>query len=365
MSISRLLFLLALLFASHAQADDYPDQILGAWGGRAEFAGDDRDAVAKQACDSYKKTPKKVTGDVLVFEKNKKLSFGGYVDYADENITVKAIAPSRWQIKDRHFSDGEADTKVGETDVNYEITVDGNILTLRKRDQTSRFSRCQDRTGAREVPLLAFLKGGCETSLAGNNLTCEGKASYLFLDNGRSLINFFTSEITTIGFSGEKIISTGSRDRILYLDHAYINQTQHPADGQCIFKPNPPGPQRLECRALLRDGRRLTAFLTIEQDDEAFLNPPKRKSDELGERQCTGIIKTHGFLSRAQFQCGFSRYSTEMLEASRNCAKVLSDTATKRLLTEGMRTFDTNERKRGRKQLCSDILREFRNFIQR
>jgi hypothetical protein len=64
---------------SSANAGNYPEQLRGAWGGRAEYMGDDRSSVAKRACDSYRKNPKSVIGDLLVFGTNKKRSFGGYV----------------------------------------------------------------------------------------------------------------------------------------------------------------------------------------------------------------------------------------------------------------------------------------------
>jgi len=60
-------------------ADQYPVQILGAWGGRAAYFGDDNAAVARKSCESYRINPKEVTGDVLVFQDSKKFSYGGYI----------------------------------------------------------------------------------------------------------------------------------------------------------------------------------------------------------------------------------------------------------------------------------------------
>jgi hypothetical protein len=62
--------------------------------------------------------------------------------------------------------------------------------------------------------------------------------------------------------------------------------------------------------------------------------------------QCKGIIKAHGMLTRAQFQCNFGKYSTDMLEDANKCAAVVGDAAAKDLLGEGMDTFDWNEQKR-------------------
>ena len=90
-----------------AMADEYPTQISGAWGGRAEYFGDDRQAVARKACESYLANPTEVTGDLLVFQGAKKSSYGGFADYIDNNVTVKQVGANKWRITDRHFEDGE------------------------------------------------------------------------------------------------------------------------------------------------------------------------------------------------------------------------------------------------------------------
>jgi hypothetical protein len=71
--------------------------------------------------------------------------------------------------------------------------------------------------------------------------------------------------------------------------------------------------------------------------------------------QCKGIIKAHGMLTRAQFQCNFGKYSTDMLEDANKCAAVVGDAA-KDLLSEGMDTFDWNEQKRGHNEMCRSVL---------
>jgi hypothetical protein len=62
-----LAFILFAVRFENACADTYPPQLTGAWGGRAEHQGDDNPVVAFKACDSYKKSPQSVIGDVLVF----------------------------------------------------------------------------------------------------------------------------------------------------------------------------------------------------------------------------------------------------------------------------------------------------------
>ncbi|MDI1265725.1 MAG: hypothetical protein PS018_20960 [bacterium] len=139
-----------------ARADVFPPQLTGAWGARAEHQGDDRASVAAKACDSYKQDPKAVAGDVIVFRGSEKLSYGGYADYVDRNISVRQIGPDQWQISDRHYEDGEGGRTVGYRKVTYTVTVSADILTMKEGKSVIRFSRCAERsTQAREdiVPL--------------------------------------------------------------------------------------------------------------------------------------------------------------------------------------------------------------------
>jgi hypothetical protein len=94
------------------KAANYPNEMIGAWGGRAAYFGDDNPTVARKACDSYRKNPRGVTGDVLVFRGSKKFSYGGYMSYVDTNASVKQLAPDKWQITDRHYDKGEGDHRV-------------------------------------------------------------------------------------------------------------------------------------------------------------------------------------------------------------------------------------------------------------
>jgi hypothetical protein len=80
---------------------------------------------------------------------------------------------------------------------------------------------------------------------------------------------------------------------------------------------------------------------------------------------CVGILKTHGFLSRAQFQCGFNHYSEEMLQKAKVCAQTLKEAEMKALVASGMQTFDRNERERGHAEICKEVLRDFPNIIRK
>jgi hypothetical protein len=115
----------------------YPFQMLGAWGG-----WDTDPAAALQACESYRQNPKAVAGELLVFQENKKLSYGGYVDYTDRNVSVRALTTNKWQIVDRHYHDGEGGGKPGYRNETYEATLEGDGLTVKQGKYTSRFRRC-------------------------------------------------------------------------------------------------------------------------------------------------------------------------------------------------------------------------------
>jgi hypothetical protein len=84
-------------------------------------------------------------------------------------------------------------------------------------------------------------------------------------------------------------------------------------------------------------------------------------SDEV----CVSIIKTHGFLSRAQFQCGFEYYSNEMIQEAKTCSETLPENEKRGLLKLGMQLFDRNEKERGHVQICEDILRDFPKILRK
>jgi hypothetical protein len=126
----------------HVMADEYPTQLSGAWGGRAAYAGGDNPAVAKESCDSYQKNPKDTTGYLLVFKGRKKSSYGGYIDFDDTNVSVQQLGPNRWKIIDRHFDDGEGGIRAGYKNVDYEATVNGDLLTIEGGNYPGKYGRC-------------------------------------------------------------------------------------------------------------------------------------------------------------------------------------------------------------------------------
>ena len=80
--------------------------------------------------------------------------------------------------------------------------------------------------------------------------------------------------------------------------------------------------------------------------------PSKPHAQEAGgagarEQRCVATIEAHGFLSRAQFQCGIKDYSEAMFLAAKDCIASLSSQRVNNLLRKGMVTFDDREKRSG------------------
>ena len=141
------------------------------------------------------------------------------------------------------------------------------------------------------------------------------------------------------------------------------------ADGQCSFESSGTSPinSKIECHAILKDGRTLTASFISDYNWTAVfgeLRAPGQKPAPHPEA-CERILQTHGFLSRAQFQCHYRYYSMSMLQEAKACSANLSEERVKEIVGTGMKSFDRNESERGHDKLCRDILKDFGNFIRR
>ncbi len=78
---------------------------------------------------------------------------------------------------------------------------------------------------------------------------------------------------------------------------------------------------------------------------------------------CESLLATHGLLTRAQFQCGFNRYSNQLINAARTCYKELGEERAMEIIKFGMLEFDRNEGELGRKKLCSSLLQDFPQYV--
>ena len=76
--------------------------------------------------------------------------------------------------------------------------------------------------------------------------------------NGRDLINFAGTDIASVGFAGPRIETSEEISSPLWVDHIYINEKMVDADGQCSLEIYKGDYAKIECRALTKDGRKLS-----------------------------------------------------------------------------------------------------------
>jgi len=79
---------------------------------------------------------------------------------------------------------------------------------------------------------------------------------------------------------------------------------------------------------------------------------------------CKEIMKSHAFLSRAQFQCEYQFYNQEMIAAASACSRELGEIKTKELVYYGFNLFDQHDKEKGRKQICQEVLRNFPKMLK-
>ena len=149
---------LLVLGLSPSLAQTYPEQLMGTWGSRAAYAGDDNPAQAAKACQAFRNPNSTETADILVFLSKKKYSYGGYADYFDDNVSVDKIALNRWSIIDRHYYDGEGAKAAGLRNLAYQVQIDGDILTINEGNDISRFNRCPDPSRPLSVSMEEWTK---------------------------------------------------------------------------------------------------------------------------------------------------------------------------------------------------------------
>ena len=135
-----------VLWMQSAQAANYPSEMRGTWAALSDcHECPDRPEVAQRACDTYRANPNEVEGDIDVFEKNKRKSFGGEgTPNVARNISVKKIGPVRWKIAERYFNDhgGPRYDGAWQTMV-YEATIKDGLLVIKEKDSgVYRSMRC-------------------------------------------------------------------------------------------------------------------------------------------------------------------------------------------------------------------------------
>ena len=78
---------------------------------------------------------------------------------------------------------------------------------------------------------------------------------------------------------------------------------------------------------------------------------------------CASLMRMHGMLSRAQAQCHYAKYSQQLVAMARQCRHTMSSGDVQNSLRAGTITFDTAEKRLGRKKTCSNVLREFPKLV--
>lgn len=223
------------------------------------------------------------------------------------------------------------------------------------------FARAWDATAQSPPTVVTMLRGACSSTLNGVDTDCDRKGVLTTLPNGRTIFNVVGKVVATIGFAG-RMQETSANQKVLWVDRAYINQSSVDADGQCSIESVGQN-TTVSCKAILKDGRLLVA--DFKDAATEISSNPETTVGQSPAPDCEATIKVHAFLSRAQFQCGFRYYSQDMIDNARACAAQLGEDHVKDLITSGMATFDRNERERGHRALCADILKKFPGIVRR
>jgi hypothetical protein len=77
------------------------------------------------------------------------------------------------------------------------------------------------------------------------------------------------------------------------------------------------------------------------------------------------VLKLHGFLSRAQFECGFRSYSQTMTDfAVAAAAQMPSERAVSVLMADGMKSFDLGATQSSLRSACAAAAKAFPTVVR-
>lgn len=101
------------------------------------------------------------------------------------------------------------------------------------------------------------------------------------------------------------------------------------------------------------------------------LSPPATQAAPMYRGQA-GLLPTnpgetlalHGFLSRAQMQCGFNGYSDRLMKAAIIAYHLFGETEAMKYVMAGAKHFDAEEAQIGRSSECATIAYKFSGFVQ-
>ena len=83
------------------------------------------------------------------------------------------------------------------------------------------------------------------------------------------------------------------------------------------------------------------------------------------ESSCEKSVRLHGLLSRAQFQFGYGSYTRALISQTSDCGREIGDAKLNEKIESGMYNFDANEKGKGRKAICAELLRLFPSYARR
>jgi hypothetical protein len=158
-------------------------------------------------------------------------------------------------------------------------------------------------------------------------------------------------------------------DNILRVKNLYLEKGMPPvsaSDGYCKFFERKAELGSMMCAAMVDEqGRRTVAIVAFDVNRNTRVRAPTGENEQMQSSQldCKKTVDLHGYLSRAQFQCGFSKYSQKLLDAASACKSHLSDDEIRKTLLHGMKDFDADERKLGSYPMCKGILQKFGQFV--
>jgi hypothetical protein len=231
------------------------------------------------------------------------------------------------------------------------------------------FTAMRSTVAQENLSSVSFVKGECKVELAGADLACTGIVTYSNFKNGRELFNFPVADKATVAVAGPTLEPAKDGKVTLRIDHIYINKDLIEADGQCAIQPPSGGSNKtgIECSAALRDGRKLAASFSSDQDWKAIVGNLKTPGEvsSAADDECADIVKFQGFLTRAQSQCGYKFRSDSFQQKAKQCASRTSQQQTDDINKAGMSSFDRNEQERGHAKVCADVLKDFSDILRK
>ncbi|MET3838476.1 hypothetical protein ABIE49_000554 [Bradyrhizobium sp. OAE829] len=196
MWIRRLLAaVFVIAFSSDLQAVEYP--VVGVWANANDPAG----IEAVQACASYSKDRKAPRGNLLVFNGSKKTEFnGGYLEEETvNNLTVRKIGVSEYQVTDSYYHDGEGGGRPGLRRRSYKLRLlTPDKIELKEGNYPSQqFIRCPSES---HVATSGSPPNSQSSSISASVTNSANKPGYVLVEPGKQFGTIGDWKISTARF---------------------------------------------------------------------------------------------------------------------------------------------------------------------